>query len=152
MPTKDEVFEKIKTALGDALGVDDDEVISLTPAMVPRWRSNGVATLDAITSGLAPAIEAETKITGISTLGSGATGNCRKATAPARATAAVSRGSAAEATDWSSLSVCVMAGQVQRVARGLPAEIVRGARWRRVQDRCRGRAIEGDEGWAFPRP
>ena len=26
MPTKDEVFEKIKTALVDALGVDDDEV------------------------------------------------------------------------------------------------------------------------------
>lgn len=26
MPTKDEIFEKIKTALVDALGVDDDEV------------------------------------------------------------------------------------------------------------------------------
>ena len=26
MPTKDEVFEKVKTALVDALGVDDDEV------------------------------------------------------------------------------------------------------------------------------
>jgi acyl carrier protein len=27
MPTKDEIFEKIKTALVDALGVDEDEVI-----------------------------------------------------------------------------------------------------------------------------
>ncbi len=27
MPTKDEIFEKVKTALVDALGVDDDEVV-----------------------------------------------------------------------------------------------------------------------------
>ncbi len=27
MPTKDEIYEKIKTALVDALGVDDDEIV-----------------------------------------------------------------------------------------------------------------------------
>jgi len=32
-----------------------DEVISVTPAMRPNCRSNGVATADAIVSGLRPA-------------------------------------------------------------------------------------------------
>ena len=32
-----------------------DEVISLTPAILPNCRSSGVATPDAIVSGLAPA-------------------------------------------------------------------------------------------------
>ena len=27
MPTKDEIYEKIKTALVDALGVDEDEIV-----------------------------------------------------------------------------------------------------------------------------
>jgi hypothetical protein len=40
------------------------DVISLTPAMVPRWRSSGVATLVAIVSGLAPGMEALTEMTG----------------------------------------------------------------------------------------
>ena len=31
-----------------------DEVISFTPAMRPNWRSSGVATDDAMVSGLAP--------------------------------------------------------------------------------------------------
>src|SRR5271156_3599348 len=31
-----------------------DDVISLTPAMWPSWRSSGVATDDAMVSGLAP--------------------------------------------------------------------------------------------------
>src|SRR5258708_28164618 len=31
-----------------------DEVISLIPAMRPNWRSRGVATADAMVSGLAP--------------------------------------------------------------------------------------------------
>ena len=40
------------------------EVISLTPAIVPRRRSSGVATLVAIVSGLAPGMLALTEITG----------------------------------------------------------------------------------------
>ncbi len=42
-------------------------------------------------SGLAPAMEACTETVGKSTCGSGETGSRRNATAPARATAAVSR-------------------------------------------------------------
>src|SRR4051812_4020994 len=56
---------------------------SLTPAMVPRARSSGVATLEAIVSGLAPGRLAETKMTGKSTCGSGDTANSVNATAPA---------------------------------------------------------------------
>ncbi|SIK58756.1 Uncharacterised protein [Mycobacteroides abscessus subsp. abscessus] len=40
------------------------DVISLTPAMLPSVRSSGVATLDAIVSGLAPARLADTEIVG----------------------------------------------------------------------------------------
>ena len=46
----------------------------MTPAMRPNWRSSGVATADAIVSGLAPGRPAETEIVGNSTCGSGATG------------------------------------------------------------------------------
>ena len=49
------------------------EVISVTSAIVPRWRSRGVATLVAIVSGLAPAIDAETEIVAVSTCGNGET-------------------------------------------------------------------------------
>ncbi len=59
------------------------EVISLTPAMVPSARSSGVATLDAIVSGLAPGRLAKTMMTGKSTCGSGETGSSMNATAPA---------------------------------------------------------------------
>jgi hypothetical protein len=45
--------------------------------MTPRWRSSGVATLAAITSGLAPGIVANTEIVGKSICGSGATGSLR---------------------------------------------------------------------------
>src|SRR5580765_6796238 len=62
---------------------EEDEVISLTPAMRPSWRSSGVATVDAIVSGSAPGSCAVTEITGKSTCGSGETGSCVKATAPA---------------------------------------------------------------------
>ncbi len=41
-----------------------DDVISVTSAMTPRYRSSGVATLVAIVSGLAPAICALTTIVG----------------------------------------------------------------------------------------
>ena len=60
------------------------ERISLTPAMVPSARSSGVATLEAIVSGLAPGNEAFTEMTGKSTCGSGATERNMNATAPAR--------------------------------------------------------------------
>ena len=55
---------------------DELDVISFTPAMRPSWRSSGVATVDAIVSGLAPGRFAVTEITGYSTCGSGATGSC----------------------------------------------------------------------------
>ena len=40
------------------------DVISLTPAMTPSRRSRGVATLDAMVSGLAPGRDALTEMTG----------------------------------------------------------------------------------------
>ena len=52
-----------------------DEVIWLTPAMRPNWRSSGVATDEAMVSGLAPGSPAPTPMTGKSTLGSEATGS-----------------------------------------------------------------------------
>src|ERR1700693_5951926 len=66
------------------------EVISVTPAIVPRCRSSGVVTLVATVCGLAPGSDAETTIVGISTLGNGATGSREQATAPASARPIVS--------------------------------------------------------------
>src|ERR1039458_7425381 len=68
-----------------------DEVISVTEEMRANWRSRGVATDEAMVSGLAPGNEAPTLIVGKSTCGNGATGRSRKATAPARAMAIVRR-------------------------------------------------------------
>ena len=68
-----------------------DDVISVMPAILPNWRSKGVATEEAMISGLAPGKLAPTEIVGKSTCGSGETGNSRKATAPASAMAAVRR-------------------------------------------------------------
>jgi hypothetical protein len=68
-----------------------DEVISVTDATRPNWRSKGVATDDAMISGLAPGSDAETETVGKSTWGSGETGKSLKATAPASPTAIVSR-------------------------------------------------------------
>src|SRR3979490_2593371 len=95
--------------------IELDEVISLTPAIVPRRRSSGVATLVAIVSGLppgvaalartpgkrrrgggvgtlvaivsglAPGMLALTEITGKSTCGSGDTGRAKKPAIPASA-------------------------------------------------------------------
>src|SRR5271154_1497142 len=59
-----------------------EEVICVTPAMRPNWRSSGVATAEAMVSGLAPGKPAPTEIVGKSTCGSGATGRKRKATTP----------------------------------------------------------------------
>ena len=63
----------------------------LTPAMVPSDRSSGVATLDAMISGLAPGRLAETTMTGKSMFGKGATGNSRELTAPSSMIARLSR-------------------------------------------------------------
>ncbi len=41
-----------------------EEVISVMPAMRPSWRSRGVATEEAMVSGLAPGKLAETLIEG----------------------------------------------------------------------------------------
>src|SRR5947207_15674367 len=41
-----------------------EDVISLTPGMMPSRRSSGVATLLAMVSGLAPGLLAETQMTG----------------------------------------------------------------------------------------
>src|SRR5215468_1886151 len=60
--------------------------IDAIPAMVENWRSSGVATDDAIVSGLAPGRLAVTEIVGKSTSGRGDTGSNRNATAPARNT------------------------------------------------------------------
>ena len=46
----------------------------MTPAMRPNWRSSGVATAEAIVSGLAPGRLAGPEIVGNSTCGSGDTG------------------------------------------------------------------------------
>src|SRR5947208_14760275 len=73
------------------------DVISLTPAMRPNWRSSGVATDDAIVSGLAPGRLADTEMVGKSTCGSGETGSNRNATTPESAIAAVS---SVVATGW----------------------------------------------------
>ena len=59
--------------------------------MRENCRSSGVATEDAIVSGLAPGKPACTEIVGKSTCGSGDTGRIRKATAPASAIATVSK-------------------------------------------------------------
>ena len=66
------------------------DVISFTPAMVPRRRSSGVATLVAMVSGLAPGRLALTEMTGKSTCGSGDTGSTMKPAMPASARPMVS--------------------------------------------------------------
>ncbi len=67
------------------------DVISLTPAMCPNCRSSGVATDEAITSGLAPGRLALMLIVGMSICGSGETGSTWNAMMPAIAMAIVSR-------------------------------------------------------------
>jgi hypothetical protein len=55
----------------------DVDVIESMPAIVESCFSSGVATADAIVSGLAPGSDADTWIVGKSTLGSALTGNSR---------------------------------------------------------------------------
>src|SRR5579863_1476241 len=66
-----------------------EDVISVMPAMRPNWRSSGVATEEAMISGLAPGKPAATEMVGKSTCGRAETGNTLNATAPARARATV---------------------------------------------------------------
>src|SRR5258706_12880366 len=66
------------------------EVISVTPAMWPNWRSRGVATEEAMISALAPGRLALTEMVGKSTCGTGETGRKLKVMAPAMAMATVS--------------------------------------------------------------
>src|ERR1700687_1279619 len=58
------------------------EVIDDSPAMVENWFSSGVATEEAIVSGLAPGRLAVTSRVGKSTLGRSLTGRERYATMP----------------------------------------------------------------------
>src|SRR5579863_2391588 len=67
-----------------------DDVISVMPAIRPNCRSSGVATDDAMISGLAPGKPAATVMVGKSTCGSGETGNTKNAAMPASAMAKVS--------------------------------------------------------------
>ena len=67
-----------------------EDVISVTAAMRPNCRSSGVATDDAMVSGLAPGRPVLTEMVGKSTCGSGDTGKMRNATTPASAMAMVS--------------------------------------------------------------
>src|SRR5271170_3630134 len=63
------------------------EVISVTPAMWPNWRSKGVAIDEAMISALAPGRLAPTEIVGKSTCGKGETGSTLNAIPPAIAMA-----------------------------------------------------------------
>ena len=58
--------------------------------MLPSERSSGVATLEAMVSGLAPGKLADTEMVGMSTCGSGATGSRKNDSSPASTTARVS--------------------------------------------------------------
>src|ERR1051326_3477580 len=68
-----------------------DDVIVSSPGMVENWRSSGVATADAMVSGLAPGRLAFTTSVGKSTLGRSLTGSARYATIPNRAMASINR-------------------------------------------------------------
>ena len=67
--------ERSNCRITRVLPSDDEDVISVTPAMRPIARSSGVATVAAITSGLAPGTDALTAMVGNATCGSGATGS-----------------------------------------------------------------------------
>src|SRR2546422_3740194 len=56
--------ERSNCSTTDVLPVPLEDVISVRPAMRPNWRSSGVATADAIVSGLAPGRPALTTIVG----------------------------------------------------------------------------------------
>src|ERR1700723_952985 len=95
------------------------EVISVTPAMWPNWRSRGVATEEAMISALPPGKPALTEIVGKSTSGSGDTGSTSNATAPA---SAIATGSSVVATGrWMNGAEMFMPALVLRVHLRFPA-------------------------------
>src|SRR5215471_1523792 len=59
-----------------------EELMESIPAIVENWRSSGVATAEAMVSGVAPGSAALTWMVGKSTLGSAATGKMRYPTIP----------------------------------------------------------------------
>ena len=67
------------------------ELIESRPAMVEKFFSSGVATEDAMVSGLPPGSPAETLIVGNSTCGSAATGRNLNATLQMSVTPMVAR-------------------------------------------------------------
>src|SRR5271157_6513857 len=67
------------------------EFMESTPAMVENWRSRGVATAEAIVSGLAPGRLAVTSIVGKSTFGKSLTGRRRYPMYPNRRIANMTR-------------------------------------------------------------
>src|SRR5260370_41580448 len=91
------------------------EVISVTPAMWPNWRSRGVATEEAMISALAAGRLALTEMVGKSTCGKGETGRKLKAIAPAMAMATVS--SVVATGRWMNGAETFMRAQPCRVAR-----------------------------------
>ena len=68
-----------------------NDVIWVTSANWPSWRSSGAATVEAIVSGLAPARVAVTCIVGKSTCGKAATGRSGNAAIPSIASAAATK-------------------------------------------------------------
>ena len=65
--------------------------MAFSPAIIENWFSIGVATADAMVSGLAPGKLAVTSKVGKSTLGRSLTGSARYATIPNMAMAVISR-------------------------------------------------------------
>src|SRR6185369_3914173 len=82
------------------------EVISVTPAIRPKDRSSGVATDDAIVSGLAPGNVAWMFMVGNSTRGKAATGRKKYAIPPASRTAIVRR-DVATGRPMKTLEMCI---------------------------------------------
>ena len=66
------------------------DVLCVTPAICPNWRSKGWATAEAMVSGLAPGSDAEMLMVGKSTWGRGATGRSGHAASPSSAIAIIS--------------------------------------------------------------
>ena len=66
------------------------DVSCATPGICEIWFSSGVATDEAMVSGLAPGNWVVIRMVGKSTCGSGATGNSGKAASPIRKIAAIS--------------------------------------------------------------
>src|ERR1700743_3370841 len=71
---------------------DEDQRISVTSAIWPRWRSSGLATVVATSWGLSPGSVPWTEMVGKSTCGRGDTGSLKNATIPAAASPKVSKG------------------------------------------------------------